>query len=428
MLKRRRKVKKKRNNIKLYIPLMILSFLLIVSAVFYFQVIDREEPNKSKLSSTTKKKVSNEDVQDKADDESSVKIRIAAAGDIMFHDDQLASAYDEVTDTYDFTPMFQDVRDVFQNADFAIANFETTTAGSEQPFVGYPRFNSPDEAVDAIINAHIDAVTTANNHSLDTGKDGLLRTVRLLREKQLPSVGTYDDQSGSRILMKNVNGIDIAVIAYTESTNGLGKEYPEDQLNDMLNLMTKENIKRDIEEAKKQDADLIIAFMHWGEEYSQEPNVTQIDFANYLVEEGVDIILGSHPHVIQRSDFIEKDDNKAFVIYSLGNFISNQRKETLGDEFESTEDGVIVNFTVEKNLTTGETYIVDVDYIPTWVYRKKRSQDDLYDYRILPIEQFIEDYNIPEDFKKRMQRSQEATMEKMDTVNVEDVFGGFRDY
>src|SRR5699024_5926787 len=105
----------------------------------------------------------------------------------------------------------------------------------------------------------------------------------------------------------------------------------------------------DIREAKELDADFIITFMHWGEEYMEEPNETQVEFAQMMAEEGVDLILGSHPHVIQKSDVIETDDHETFVIYSMGNFISNQRKETLGDDRELTEDGIIINFDIRKN-------------------------------------------------------------------------------
>src|SRR5699024_12329550 len=121
----------------------------------------------------------------------------------------------------------------------------------------------------------------------------------------------------SRVLIEDVEGVKVAILAYTESTNGLGSDYPEDELNAMLNLMRKDIISEDIQEAKDEDADIIIASMHWGIEYDDEPNETQIDFAQFMAEEGVDIILGSHPHVIQKSELIETDDQQTFVIYSM---------------------------------------------------------------------------------------------------------------
>src|SRR5690625_4687375 len=296
------------------------------------------------------------------DAESYSDIRIAAVGDIMFHDTLLESAFDDESLTYDVNTFFEDVQSILSDADIAMANFETTTSGSAREYTGYPIFNSPDETIDAVKNAGIDVLTHANNHSLDTGSDGLKRTAQMIREKGLSSAGSYVEKPDSRVLIEDVKGIKVAILAYTESTNGLGSEYPDEELNAMLNLMRKDIISEDIQEAKDEDADIIIASMHWGIEYDDDPNETQIDFAQFMAEEGVDIILGSHPHVIQKSELIETDDQQTFVIYSMGNFISNQRQETLDDE--RTEDGIIVNIDIQKNDETGETNIKNIDYVP----------------------------------------------------------------
>jgi len=351
------------------------------------------------------------------DAESYTDIRIAAAGDIMFHDTQLESALDEESGAYDFNPFFEDVQSIFSEADLAMANFETTTAGSAREYTGYPIFNSPDETIDAVKNAGIDVLTHANNHSLDTGSDGLKRTAKMIREKGLSSAGSYVEKPDSRVLIEDVKGIKVAILAYTESTNGLGSEYPDEELNAMLNLMRKDIISEDIQEAKDEDADIIIASMHWGIEYDDDPNETQIDFAQFMAEEGVDIILGSHPHVIQKSELIETDDQQTFVIYSMGNFISNQRQETLDDE--RTEDGIIVNIDIQKNDETGETNIKNIDYVPTWVYRNKEDGDSKYTYRILPIENFLDATDISKSFIERMEHSLETTISKMEDIPFE---------
>jgi len=361
---------------------------------------------------------SNSDSELDPEQDTFTNIRIAAAGDIMFHSTQLESAYDAQNKTYDFKSVFEDVKPIFTAADLALANFETTTAGTVMEFTGYPTFNSPDETIDAIKYAGIDVLTTANNHSLDTGSQGLKRTVEVIREKGIDSVGTYDTKPESRVLMQDVEGVKVAIISYTESTNGLGDQYPAEELNAMLNLMDKEIIMKDIQEAKELEADLIIAFMHWGIEYAEEPNDKQIEFAEMMANEGVDIILGSHPHVIQRSEIIEVDDHKTFVIYSMGNFVSNQRKETLGDDHELTEDGIIVNFDIQKNDQTKETTIENIEYVPTWVYRNKEDGQSTYTYRILPIEDFLNSTDISETFKARMERSFESTFSKMETTPV----------
>lgn len=346
-------------------------------------------------------------------EETFTDIRIAATGDIMFHTSQIESAYNAENDLYNFNPVFEDVKPILGAADLTLANFETTTAGPDRGYTGYPMFNSPDEVIDAIAYAGIDVVTTANNHSLDTGREGLKRTVQTLREKGLDTVGTYDQNPDSRVLIKDVKGIKIAILSYTESTNGLGDQYLADELDAMLNLMTKENIIRDIQEAKDLDADFIITFMHWGIEYMEEPNDTQVEFAQMMAEEGVDLILGSHPHVIQKSDVIETNEKETFVIYSMGNFVSNQRKETLGESHELTEDGIIINFDIRKDEQTNKTTIENVEYVPTWVYRHKEEGRSTYTYRILPIENFLISDEISEVYKGRMERSLDATVSKM---------------
>lgn len=343
-------------------------------------------------------------------------IRIAAAGDIMFHQTQLDSAYDDSKKTYNFKSVFEDVKPIISAADLAIANFETTTAGSGRPYSGYPIFNSPDEVIDAIKYAGFDVLTTANNHSLDSGSEGLKRTVAAIQSKDIDTVGTYDKKPDSRVLMKEVKGIKVAILSYTESTNGLGSSYAANELNAMINLMDKDAVVNNLREAKQLGADLIIAFMHWGDEYVEQPNASQVDFAQLMAKEGADIILGSHPHVIQKSEFIETGAQSTFVIYSMGNFISNQRRETLDSRNELTEDGIIVTIDIRKNNKTNETTIQQIEYIPTWVYRDKEEGQSHYTYRILPIDDFIDNSDISAAFKQRMQRSRDATVSKMDAA------------
>lgn len=410
------------------LPIFFLSIfivILLVGAGFFIkeylennQEIDVAEPTPEENQTNTNDPES--DPEPDPEPDTFTDIRIAAAGDIMFHSTQLTSAYDAQNNTYNFESVFEDVKPIFNNADLAIANFETTTAGPSREYSGYPTFNSPDETIDAIKYAGIDVLTTANNHSLDTGIQGLERTVEVIREKGLSSVGTHDVKPESRVLMKDVEGVNIAILSYTESTNGLGDQYPVEELNTMVNMMDKDIIIEDIQEAKELEADLIITFMHWGAEYAEEPNDKQIEFAEMMAKEGVDIILGSHPHVIQRSEVLEVDGHETFVIYSMGNFVSNQRRETLSSENELTEDGIIVNFDIRKNDQTKETTIENVEYVPTWVYRNQEGGQSKYTYRILPIEEFLDSPDIAEVFKGRMERSRESTVSKMEMSPFEE--------
>lgn len=345
-------------------------------------------------------------------DESTVDIRISAVGDIMVHGDQIESAYDSETDSYEFRSSFEEIEPYIQEADLAIANLETTLRGPEEPYSGYPIFNAPDEIIDALDFAGFDTVITANNHSLDTGEAGLNRTLDVINEKDLTPVGTYQDEPSSRVVYKEVGGIQIALLAYTEMVNQVGDfQYTDQELYPMINLMQEERMLSDIEEAQD-NADIILAYMHWGEEYQSEPNELQISYANLLAGNGVDLILGSHPHVIQPTEIIENDEHEAFVAYSLGNFISNQRVETLGEERAPTEDGVIVNIDIQKDKETNETTIKGVDYIPTWVYREE-IEEGRFEYSILPIQEHLDDPNLPEDIIERMQNSYDETNRRL---------------
>lgn len=433
-MRRTRKDKNTKRSLIYILPVLIIGLLMGTGFFINEYAQKSQETNGSKSEPTNQSdntadsEVNEPDSSPEADNESKAEpekesesedkpdsftdIRIAASGDIMFHDTQLESAYDAQNKTYDFKSVFEDVKPIFSAADLALANLETTTAGSTKPYTGYPVFNSPDETIDAIKYAGIDVLTTANNHSLDTGREGLKRTVEVIRDKGLSSVGSYDTKPDSRVLMKDVKGIKIAILSYTESTNGLGSKYPHDELNAMLNLMDEDIIVEDIQEAKEMGADLIITFMHWGEEYKVNPNAKQVEFAHMMAEEGADIVLGSHPHVIQKSEVLEVNDHKTFVIYSMGNFVSNQRRETLDNEL--TEAGIIVNFDVRQNDHTKETTIENVEYMPTWVYRNKEEGESTYTYRILPIKDFTDSTDISEIFKNRMKESLETTVSKME--------------
>lgn len=340
-------------------------------------------------------------------------IRLSAVGDIMAHAPQLESAFNVMTQAYDFNSVFEDIKPILDESDLSIANLETTLAGPSKPYIGYPTFNTPDAMIDALMHAGFDTLITANNHSLDNHSEGLRRTVETINQKGIDAVGTYASGPDARVLIKEVNGIKLAILGYTEHVNGLEALYTDSELVDMINVLSEEQLIKDIEEAKALEPDLIISYMHWGQEYADEPNDFQVHYANVLTREGVDIILGSHPHVIQRAEMLEVDGNESFVIYSMGNFISNQRRETLGEGYEATEDGVIINFEIHKNETSGGTTIEEIEFIPTWVYRMKEAEQSTFTYRILPIEPYLESPDLPESMNKLAKESYDRTLKRL---------------
>lgn len=337
---------------------------------------------------------------------------ILAVGDIMFHLPQVKSAYNEDTNSYDFTDVFKYVKPYINSSDISIANFETVTYGNDIGFSGFPRFNSPVETLYALKDAGFDILNTANNHSIDRGKDGIINTIHHINSYGMKNIGTYKEPS-ENILVEDVNGIKIAFLSYSYGFNGLDSLLTEDELAYMVSKIDEKKIKEEIEKAKALNSDIIVVYIHWGNEYEREPSKYQVELGRNMVNWGANIVLGSHPHVIQRSEVIEKDGKNNFIIYSMGNFLSNQRKESMGNKY--AEDGIMVRIDLEKNILEEETLIKDIEFIPTWV--RRYEEDNRIKYEILPIKDFLEDENLyiklKEKEKLRISESFTDTMEMM---------------
>lgn len=244
------------------------------------------------------------------------KLSLIMAGDALIHDAVYKDAY--IGDNeYDFSDMFEEIRPIIQNYDLAFYNQETIIGGKNLGLSTYPRFNSPEEIGDALIDVGFNIVSLANNHSLDKGEQGIIHSNQYWRTKDVMVSGTFDSfEDRNKINIQSKNNISYTLLSYTTSTNGIpvpeGKEY-------LVNVYNDELVKEDIERVRD-EADVIIVSMHWGVEYTHTPTSEQRRIANYLAELGADIVVGHHPHVIEPIEFI--DDT--LVIYSLGNFISAQ--------------------------------------------------------------------------------------------------------
>lgn len=313
-------------------------------------------------------------------------ISMSVIGDIMCHNSQYADAYVASSDTYDFSYVFEDIKQYIEPADIAIGNIETTFAGKERGYSNYPTFNSPEQLATNLKDLGINVLCTANNHSLDKGYSGLTSTLKFLDEAGISHMGTYDSaESQNEILIKDVNGIKIAFLAYTYGTNGI--PVPKDK-SYCINLIDKDLILKHLELAKEQEPDLICVNMHWGLEYKTKQNSEQEELADFLFTNGVDIILGSHPHVLQpmekKTITLEDGTTKdCFVIYSLGNFISGQNQD-------NTRNSVILNIECTKSGETNKTTIDSVSYVPIYMY--KSSSGKTKRYKVLDIEKSIENY------------------------------------
>jgi len=310
--------------------LMITKSATLCLALFVFATYGCSELSSRNSSLLTQKSDVNYDT-----------VSIAIVGDLMCHSQQFNLAKKDTG--YDFNPTFAPVKKYLESADFTFGNLETVTAGSALNYTGYPMFNTPVQYLDALKEAGFDVLTTANNHSLDRGFTGIEKTISELDHRGILHTGTarsLTDRNSPLILSKNKTKL--GVLAYTYGTNGIkipdGKGF-------CVNLIDTLQIKNDIEKSKKSGADVVMVFVHWGNEYQRFASDSQKMLANYIHKNGALLVFGSHPHVLQpvntTSDFVS-----GFTIFSMGNFVSAQRKQY-------TDCGIIVKMKLIKNLTTG---------------------------------------------------------------------------
>ncbi|MCC3357366.1 CapA family protein [Bacillus sp. REN16] len=351
----RRSRKKKRSfNITKYLISIII--LLLVPLVVYF-TLNNVKANTNTASYTAR----NHDFK-KTEQEFkpfTTSMTLSAIGDILIH----SIVYNDANtgNGYDFKPMIANVKDLLENADLTIANQETIVGGTEIGLSTYPSFNSPFEVADAFKDAGVDIVSIANNHTLDRGEKAIISATNYLNSIDIEYTGGYQSpEDKSRIRILNRNGINIAFLSYTYGTNGIpvpnGKDY-------LVNLIDMELIKKDIK-AAKEAADVVSVSMHWGNEYQLLPNDHQKQLAQQLADEGVDIIIGHHPHVLQPMDWLTgKDGNQTFVVYSLGNFLSGQM-------WDYKDIGGVLQVEIVKEVKSKDETIIRVQnpqFTPTFV-------------------------------------------------------------
>ncbi len=294
--------------------------------------------------------------------DSTATVMLSFVGDLMCHAPQLNNAK-QADGSYDFNPSFKEITPYLSEADVTFANLETTFAGPKKAYGGYPAFNTPDAYLDALKNAGIDFLVTSNNHSMDTGEDGLLRTIEQVKQRGFAYTGTHESQADrDSVRVLNVKGITVAVLNYTYGTNGA---YPAASRKWMLNVADSGLVRGDVLRARNM-ADLVLVFYHWGLENRQEPDAKQDSMFHWAADAGADLVIGAHPHVLQPVGYFKTAANarldSGVVAWSLGNFLSNQY-------WRYTDAGVIFNISLEKNFTTGKISVAKTTYVPTWVYR-----------------------------------------------------------
>ena len=306
------------------------------------------------------------------------KLSLLFFGDVMQHDSQIAAAYDLSSKKHDYHSSFQYIKKYFSSADLVIGNLELTLAGP--PFTGYPQFSAPDELLVALKDAGADVLVTANNHCVDKGRKGLERTIKMLDSMQVLHTGTFVDSTSREKnypLVIEKNGFKLVLLNYTFSTNGLPVRKPN-----VVNRIDTAIIRKDLIKARTLDADAIIVFMHWGAEYQQLPNQGQKNLAEFCLAHGAQMVIGAHPHAIQPMHWY-KEKNQ-LVAYSLGNFISGQRKRY-------TDGGALLRVELKKisNSINQPTVTIDsVGYLLEWVHKTAGQRKE---FVILPIPEFEND-------------------------------------
>lgn len=347
---------------------VLLVILIIVACFYYFKNrSDYESLVTSSRQEIEEQKQKSEEAnenEEEEEQETDATFTMAAIGDIMCHNTQYMDAYNQETGAYDFSYVFEDISFYTKTADISIGSLETTFAGEEEGYSSYPTFNTPDSLAYELKSIGLDVLSTAGNHALDKGFDGLSRTIDVLDDADIAHLGTYKSQEEQdKVLFKYVKGVKIAFINYTYGTNGI--TVPSDK-EFCVNLIDKDLIKKHIETAKEGNADIIVACMHWGSEYKTTPSTSQTELADFLFQNGVDIVLGNHPHVLEpmekRTITLEDGTTKdGFIIYSLGNFIADQNAK-------NTRNSVILNLTITKH-TDGKVTIDKADYVPIYMYK-----------------------------------------------------------
>lgn len=371
--------RKKKNKI-----VIIVLLLLVVLAGFYYGY--------NKLSSSNNKIEVKEEEKPKEYSASLVMV-----GDLLVHD-RLYNAM-KTSNGYDFKPALTYIKDIVKEYDIAYYNQETILGGEEIGLSSYPSFNSPYEVGDAMIDAGFNLVSLATNHTLDRGEKAITNSVNYWNEHpSVLAVGSYlSFEERDKVRIKEVNNITYTMLNYTYGTNGIkvpeGKEYlvnvwpctGNNLESDTKYQEYKEKVQEDIKRVRDK-VDVLIVAMHWGVEYTHIPTNYQLDMASFLEEEGVDIIIGTHPHVVMPVTYI----NDTLVVYSLGNFLSAQ--ETNIDN--NTTVGLMSGITITKKVDKDKTEIGLSNLTNELLYTYSKNNRD---YKVIPfsnpdIKEYLEDY------------------------------------
>lgn len=347
----------------------IIGFMLVLLIILTFAIISQPKIQATKTGHQPVK--------------TSESITLLATGDILMHNTVIAAGFDK--GKYQYDTMFYPIKSIVESADYAMINLEAALAGPEKGYTGYPLFNAPDSLAEALKNTGFDLVTNANNHILDRGFAGAMRTLDVLRQNGLDTIGiNKSQQEKDTLLIKEIRGIKVGFLAYGYDTNGI--PLPQDKPY-FYNLLDEQNILKDIS-AMRPQVDILVLSLHWGVEYSPYPTEKQVELAHRFFAQGADVIIGGHPHVLQPAEVLTIKGKKKFVVYSMGNSLGDQN----GVERNS---GVIISLTFKKDLLTGSTELQTFDYTPT--FSNSYMENGREYFRIIPLPETIRSIKANQD-------------------------------
>ena len=334
---------------------------------------------------------------------------LSAVGDMLMHMPVVNSGYYANTNSYNLDTIFTYFTDHVQSADFAVGNLETTLAGTDNGYnySGYPQFNCPDAIIDSMKTAGFDLVLTANNHSYDTRGVGLKRTLEVIRDRELGYLGTKVEADDPNFLVVERNGIKLGLACYTYEDNSdpaikapnyitMSAEHaPLINTFDYTNLnLFYDELSDSMAQADQQGADAFVLFIHWGYEYQTTQHSIQSQIAQSLCDIGVDVIVGGHPHVVQPVELLTSttdETQKTVCLYSMGNAVSNQRRQNMNLNTGHTEDGVMFSVTFSR-YSDGTVILESAECLPTWVNLHYNTETAHNEYNILPLDNDITDW------------------------------------
>ena len=308
------------------------------------------------------------------------EITITCWGDYMNHITQIRQAK---ATNYDFTDSFAVIKDIVGKSDLSVVNLETTIAKDTSDMSGYPEFATHENVIKALKDTGFDVVSTANNHAYDRRLKGIDHTIEIIEKYGLKRTGTFKENESTNPLIVDVKGIKVGFFSYSQMLNGYEKLMLNSGRDTAVNLIDMDKIKKDVDYLKKNHADVIMCYMHWGEEYSDYPNEYQKTTFKKLADMGVDLVIGSHPHTIQKSEVIENNGKKSYCVYSLGNLVSDQR-ESYG-QYYGVEIGVYSDIKIEK--IGDKTTVKSFENKPYYV--DKYTDSVTTRYVVVPVKQVL---------------------------------------